>query len=176
MASWGIFGPNFIVEKTPLWKASWGILGGLSRASWRYSGTSWSLLGASWGSLGASWGALGSLLGPPWDLSQPTGRIVRSGFPSGPVFGAVLGASWASLEDSGAVFGRAGVVLGRSWRPLGPCWGVLGGLLGRLGAPANRKGENAKIIRKRKGNHHFVPLGALLGGLLEASWGVLKAS
>ena len=71
MASWGILGPNLVVDKTPLWEASWGLLGGLSGASWRYF---WDLLrphgallgafggssGASWGLLGVSWGPLGA--------------------------------------------------------------------------------------------------------------------
>ena len=114
-------------------------------------------------------------MGPPGDLSGPRARNVRPGPPSGLALGAVLGASWAILEASGAVLGPSVAVLGPSWRPIGPCWGELGGLLDRLGAAVSRKGENVKITEKRIENHQFLPPGALLGGLLKGSWGVLKA-
>ena len=114
-------------------------------------------------------------MGPPGDLSGPRARNVRPGPPSGLALGAVLGASWAILEASGAVLGPSVAVLGPSWMPIGPCWGELGGLLGCLGAPVSRKGENVKIIEKLIENHNLLPPGALLGGLLKGSWGVLKA-
>ena len=126
--------------------------------------------------MGGLSGPLGGLLGSPGDISGPRARNVRSGPPSGPALGAVLGASWAILEVSGALLGPSGAVSGRSWRPRRPCWGDLGGFLGRLGALVSRRGENAKIIKKPKENHRFLLVGGLLGGLLEASWGVLGAS
>ena len=134
MVSCGILGPNLVVDKTPLWEASWGLLGGLSGASWRYFWASRGPLGASWGPLGgllgASWrplgGILGGLLGPPGGFLGPRARKVNSDPPSwGP-----LGPSWAALR---------------------PSWGTLGGLLGRLGALLGRLGA-------RQGR-----LGALLG-------------
>ena len=48
--------------------------------------------------------------------------------------------------------------------------------MARLQASEGRKGENAKNIEKTNENQRCWPLGALLGGLLEASWGVLEAS
>ena len=121
------------------------------------------------GPLGASWGPFGGILGP-------RARNVRSGPPSGHPLGAVLGASWAVLEASWAVLGPSWAVRGPSWGPLGPSRGDLGGLLGRLGASGSVRGKNAKILQKRMENQRFLPLGALVGKLLEASWGVLQAS
>ena len=77
--------------------------------------------------------------------------------------------SWAVLRPSWAV-------LGLSWGPLGPSWSGLGCLLGGLGASGSRNSEKAKNIEnKNNGNQRCWPLGALLGGILEASWGVLGA-
>ena len=116
---------------------------------------SWGPLGPSWAALRPSWGTLGGLLGR---LGALLGR-----------HGAPLGASWAVLGPSWAV-------MGPPWGPLGPSWGSLGGLLGLLGASESRKSEKAKNIGKTNGNQRFSPHGALLGGLLEAAWGVLVAS
>ena len=46
----------------------------------------------------------------------------------------------------------------------------------RLGAPGGRKRQNRKNFQKLLEKLRFVLLGALLGGLLEASWGVLGPS
>ena len=175
MASWGIFGPNLVVDKTPLREASWGLLGGLSGAPWRYFwdllGRHGGLLGVSWGLLGASWGLLGGLLGPPGDLSGPRARNVRSGPPSGPALGAVLGASRAILEASGA-WGPLGpswalleaswAVLGRSWGPLGPSWSA--------GKPKRRERQNLPKTKKKS------LFSASVGPLWEVSWRPLGAS
>ena len=90
------------------------------------------------------------------------------------------------LGRLGALMGRRGRLLGR----LGAHWAVLGaswGLLGRLGAVLGgywavlerRKAEKPKMTKtskKNNENQRFWPLRALLGGILEASWGVLGAS
>ena len=60
---------------------------------------------------------------------------------------------------------------GPSWIPLGPSWDHLGGLRGRRQPSEARKGAEAKNTPTQ-----FWPLGALLGVLLEASWGFLEAS
>ena len=43
-------------------------------------------------------------------------------------------------------------------------------------APGSRKGENPKNRQKTRKHQCMLPLWALLGSLLEASWGVLEAS
>ena len=52
IASRGILVSNLVVDETSLWEASWGLLPGLSGASWRYF---WDLLGPLGGLLGVSW-------------------------------------------------------------------------------------------------------------------------
>ena len=64
-------------------------------------------------------------------------------------------------------------VVEASWGPLGPLWGGLGGLLGPL------KSQQPYVLKMYvflKGMGRFLPLEALLGMLLDASWGVLEAS
>ena len=100
----------------------------------------------------------GSMLGPTW-------AHVGSKKPS-----------WAVLEASRAVLEPSWAVLGPFRGPLGPSWGGLGGLLGRRGRCESRRGEYAKNVRFPKGMGRFLPLGALLGRLLGASWVVLTAS
>ena len=56
-------------------------------------------------------------------------------------------------------------MLERSWKPLGRSWSV--------GKPKRRERQNPS---KTNGKSMSLPLGALLGVLLEASWGVLEAS
>ena len=57
-------------------------------------------------------------------------RNVRSGSPSRPALGAILGNSWAVLEASWAVLGRSWAVLGPPWGPLGPIWDDRGATAG----------------------------------------------
>ena len=75
------------------------------------------------------------------------------------------------------------VSLGPLGDPLGALLGLLWGLLGGLGGPSGRLG----LSEARKGNHvkhientmrvtDLLPLWALLGILLERSWGFLGAS
>ena len=72
---------------------------------------------------------------------------------------AILGSSWA---DSGL-----------PWQPHGLSWSYIGGISGRLGRSETQTGENLNICQKRKENQCLLPLGALLEGLLGASWGFL---
>eukprot|EP00959_Pyramimonas_sp_CCMP1952_P120178 2512572-Pyramimonas_sp.AAC.1 len=83
-----------------------------------------------------------------------------------------MGASWI-------VLGLSWAVLGPSWGRLRPFWGGIGGLLGGFGASGLRKGKNPKNIQKPLNNPCLLPLGALLGRLLEAFgafWKPLKPS
>eukprot|EP00959_Pyramimonas_sp_CCMP1952_P046371 968376-Pyramimonas_sp.AAC.1 len=50
---------------------------------------------------------------------------------------------------------------------------VLGAVWAVLKRRENRKGENAKILQTPGTNHGFLPLGALLGGLLGRFGGLL---
>ena len=45
MVSCGILEPNVVVDKTPVWEASWGLLGAFSEVSWQYSWPHGGLLG-----------------------------------------------------------------------------------------------------------------------------------
>ena len=105
----------------------------------------------------------------------PKARNFRSGSPSGPHLGAVLGPSWAVLGVSWAFLGRSWAVFERSWGPLGPSWGDLGGFLDRLGRCESRRGGYVKSIRFPKGMGPFLLVGAFLGRRLGISWGVLTA-
>ena len=141
------------------------------------------------GIFGASWGPLGASLGPLWGLLRPLGaflgplgalwrrkaRFLKIWFSSWAALGAFLGPFWAVLGASWAVLGPSWAVLGPSWGPLWPSWSGLRGLLGRRGASESRKSQKAKNIGKTHDNQRFWPLRALLGSLLEASWGVLTA-
>ena len=90
-----------------------------------------------------------------------------------------VGPSWGVLEALRAMGVGTGLplaVLGPFWEPLGPSWGDLGDLLGRLGTSGSRKCGNARICPKPTEKQSILPLGALLGVLLEASSGVLETS
>ena len=64
-------------------------------------------------------------------------------------------------------------LLGAFFGPLGTSLGDIGGLLGRLGASESRKGEKAKNFQKLYEHQLFLPLRALLGGLLGRIGGFL---
>ena len=140
--------------------AYFGSLGGLFWASW-------GLLRASWGLLGASWGQ--------WP------EKIRSGTPSGPPLGTVLGASYAVLETSWVVLGPSGGPLGPSWGGLGASWAVLWRsweLVGKSWGVGELKRRESKQSHKTK--HWKLNEFGLSGPSLEpwrgASWGVLEAS
>ena len=91
---------------------------------------------------------------------------------SGPSWGSFWGDLGAHLDCLGAFLGRLGALLGascavlwRSWGPLGPSWPLL-----------RHKSESAENVRFPKRVAQFWLSGALLGSILEPSWGVLGAS
>ena len=115
-------------------------------------------------------------MGPPGGLLGRKARACGSWSPSGPPLGPVLGPSWAILGASWAVLGPSWAVLGPSWKLLGPSWGGLGRLLGRPVTSESPKDNFVENVRFTKGMGQFLRLGALLGRMLEASWGLLGAS
>eukprot|EP00959_Pyramimonas_sp_CCMP1952_P240741 5031479-Pyramimonas_sp.AAC.1 len=129
-------------------------------------------MGASWGRLGASRVLRRASLGGALEFA------VR-----GPCLGLFLGRFAALLGRLGRLLGHVGVLLGCLWGLLGASWAVLGWSWeprwGLVGGFQRREGlqvgyaENARFPTEIS---RCWFLRGFLGGLSEASWGVLAAS